>query len=62
MPKFTELITPEHVTGTRNISLYITKAFEIRKKTLFRECMYLVCPSCFHVHSWCVELLLYLYI
>ena len=51
MPKFTELITPEHVTGTRNISVYITKAFEIRKQTLFRECMYLVCPSRFHVYS-----------
>jgi len=50
MPKFIELMTTENVTEIRNVSMYIMKSFEIRKKTLFRvsmsltlSCIYLLC-------------------
>jgi len=30
MPKFIELMTTENATEIRNVSMYITKAFDIR--------------------------------
>jgi len=35
MHKFIELITTENLIEIGNLSMYITKAFEIRKKTLY---------------------------
>jgi len=50
MPKFIELMTTENVTEIRNVSMYIMKSFEIRKKSLFRvsmsltlSCIYVLC-------------------
>ena len=34
MPKFIELIKTENVTELRNLSLYITKVFEIKKNII----------------------------
>ena len=39
MPTFIELMTTENVSEIRHLSLYITKAFGIIKKTLFRISM-----------------------
>ena len=47
MPRFIEQMTTENVTEISNLSMYITKAFEIRKKTLT---LIKYCPSRFHVY------------
>ena len=41
MPKMIELMTTENVTEIRNLSVYFTKSFEIRKKIFW-----LNMPSC----------------
>ena len=41
MPEFIELMITENKKEIRNLSMFITKAFEIRKK------LYYVCPSRF---------------
>ena len=35
MPKFIELMKTENKIEIRNLSMFIMKSFEIRKKTLF---------------------------
>jgi len=58
MPKFIEQMTTENVTEISNLSMYITKAFEIRKKTLT---LIKYSPSRFHVYRWYVDWRFYLY-
>ena len=60
MPKFIELIKTENKIEVINLSMFIMKSFEIRKKPLF----WLVCTSRFlfvYTCSWFVYMSLYLF-
>ena len=46
-------MTTENVSEIIIVSMYITKAFGIRKKHVYFD---LVCPSRLHVYSCCIDL------
>ena len=52
MPKFIELIKTENKTEIRNVSMFIMKSFEIRKKLYFDE----YAPHAFFLYTHVVDL------